>query len=328
MACGYGPFDYGSCGCGVLPGILDFYLDKIVGGDDDEYFTRFGGSVSFTDDPNEATDGTGRLLWGMKYRDNLKVTCTSGGSGFTVASWGGDRVLRQEVWELDAVDEKFNTDAGALEDHSPNTEPHGTGWAVHSGTWTVASGQATLTSTGDGRATTDYRFANADTTGRVLNSSTHVEAGIIARGDGTLDGSLRLHWSKGSNEAEFFVRGSSVETLSFGAEAPSYVYLKITAENKYISATAQGVDGAGTATGAEKNTSTYVDPTWNFNTSPTKFGIYGEKAASQDVVFDWPGIDPTVFSVVLSGTTRQTLYKVGQTSSTIEVLCSYGGDDL
>ena len=324
MTCGYGMYAYGSCGCEVVytPGILDFFLDKITGSNPNRYFTRFAGSVSYTDDPNEALiDGSGYTKWGMAYRDNLQVFCDSP-DGRVLASWNGTRVLRREFWTLDDFADEFSGGSGSLASHTPTTDPHSEGWTEAEGSWTSSSGTVTLTSTGNGRATTDYRFADATTTGYLYNSSTDVEAGILARGDGTLTGSIRLHWSKAANEAELFIFNTSAETISFGAEAPTYVMLQIVTDGEDVTAYARGFDSGGTATGALKNTATYTDGTYDFDTSPTIYGVYGEKDTGQDCIFDRFGAG-AVFSIEFAFHTRTTLYKIGKTSSDIEVLSTH-----
>lgn len=327
MDCGgYGFFGIErACGCEVtyLPGILDFYLDKINGAPPNEYFTRFAGSVSYTDDPNEGQDdGSGYTKWGMKYRDNLRVFCEAP-NGRTAAAWNGTRVLRREFFTLPDFSDLFDTTAGALASHVPNSHPHTDQWTEAEGSWTSGSTALTLTSTGNGRATTDYRFPNATTTGYVLNSSTDVEAGILARGNGGLTGSIRLHWSKAANEAELSIYNTSMEVIDFTTEAPAYVMLQINAADSTVSASARGFNSSGVATGPLKTTANYTDAGYDFEDSPTIYGVYGEKDTGQDCIFDRFGSTDPVFLIQFAGHERVTLYQVGKTSSSIHVLGSH-----
>lgn len=325
--CGYGPFDFGKCACIHVspPGILDFFLngvgysDSPSGSADDRYFTRFAGSVSFSDDYVEGLDGSGRLKWGMQYRDNLRIVGQS-----CVASWNGDRVLRYEVASLPNFADTFASGSPvSIDSHTPSSDPHGVGWTATEGTWSVSGSAATLTSTGDGRATTDYRFPNATISAWFKTSTTNAEGGILARGDGTLGGSIRLHYSKSTKTATLYLYGVSTATLSMGSEAPVSVYMTIDAPGASVTASIRGYDSGGSPTGATKTTTTYTDAGFDQDDSPTIYGIYGEKGTGQDCVFDAPG--GNVVQIVMHNINQVTLYTIGNTSANIEALGQYYG---
>lgn len=309
-------FDYGKCGCVELAtGTMDFFLDRrSIAINDLRHLTRFAGAVSFSDDSDEGRDGTLVPQWGWAFERNLRVHCVSGGQRACLADWGGQRLLRREFWSLPSFQDYFTTFSD-LADHIPEgTRPHDDElWHESAGSdWTVIGGALRLDTDGTHTGWTDYLWPNVTVTcyGHARSSgATGAEIGVLARGDGTIAGSINLHYSRATETATLSIYGSAVDSVTLTGQDPHYVRLILICDGPDISAKVLGINSGGTATGSEQTISGYTDPDYDPWDSPTKCGVEGTRATGEPVLFDRLGIpDPIVFDITVIGNDWTSLY--------------------